>query len=78
MTVPVWEGSNHLCKVTNLFSVNNILLASAAQLDACPSGSQEVTGLIPAVTGNIHLWRLIMEYFLRPFFPADSRKAYLP
>ena len=39
--------------------------ASVAQLDACPTGDQEVVGLTPAKVGNIFLWRLIMKYFLQ-------------
>ena len=34
-----------------------------AQLDACPTGDQEVTGSIPAKVGNILLWSLIMNLF---------------
>ena len=47
----------------------NILLASVAQLDAHPTGDQEVAGSTPAEVGNILLWRLIMKYFLRSFSP---------
>ena len=36
------------------------MLASAAQLDACPTGDQEVAGLIRGV-GNILSRRLIMK-----------------
>ena len=45
------------------------MLASVAQLDAHPTGDQEVTGSTPAEVGNILLWRLIMKYFLRLFSP---------
>ena len=34
--------------------------ASVAQSDACPTGNQEVVGLIPAESSNILSWRLIM------------------
>ena len=34
------------------------------QLDACSTGDQEVEGSIPAGSGNIISWRLIMEYFI--------------
>ena len=43
--------------------------ASVAQLDARPTGHQEVAGSIPAEFGNILSWRLIMKYFLRSFSP---------
>ena len=42
---------------------------SVAQLDARPTGDQEVAGSTPAKVGNILLWRLIMKYFLRSFSP---------
>ena len=35
-----------------------------AQLDARLTGDQEVTGLIPAWSGNIISWQLIRKYFL--------------
>ena len=34
-----------------------------AQLDARPTGDQEVAGSTPAEVGNILSWRLIMKYF---------------
>ena len=43
--------------------------ASVAQLDARPTGDQEVAGLTPAEVGNILSWRLTMKYFLRSFSP---------
>ena len=50
--------------------------ALVAQSDVCPTGDQEVTGVILNGSGNILSWRLIMLYFLQSFFPsADSRKA---
>ena len=39
-----------------------------SQSNAHPTGDQEVTGLIPAESGNILSWRLIMKYFLQSFF----------
>ena len=44
-------------------------LASVAQLDARPTGDQEVAGSNPAKVGNILSWRLIMKYFLLSFSP---------
>ena len=44
-------------------------LASVAQLDARPTGDQEVAGSIPVEVGNILSRRLIMKYFLRSFSP---------
>ena len=39
-----------------------------AQLDALPTGNQEVVGSTPAHRiGNILLWRFIMKYFLLSF-----------
>ena len=43
--------------------------ASVVQLDARPTGDQEVAGSTPAKVGNILSWRLIMKYFLRSFSP---------
>ena len=45
-----------------------------AHLDAHPTGDQEVVGLIPAVSNNILLWRLIMKYFLQSFSPIHFFK----
>ena len=36
--------------------------ASVAQLDARPTGDQEVAGSTPTEVGNILSWRLIMEF----------------
>ena len=47
--------------------LTSLLPASGAQLDAHPTGEQDVAGSISADSGNIHSWRLIMKYFLRPF-----------
>ena len=41
--------------------------ASVAQLDARPTGDQEVAGSTPAEVGNILSWRLIMKHFLQSF-----------
>ena len=43
--------------------------ASVAQLDACPTGDQEVAVLTPTEVGNILSWKLIVKYFLRSFSP---------
>ena len=43
--------------------------ASVAQLDARPTGDQEVVGSTPAEVGNILSRRLIMKCFLRSFSP---------
>ena len=40
-----------------------------SQLDARPTGDQEVAGSTPAEVGNILSWRFIMKYFLRSFSP---------
>ena len=45
------------------------VLASVVQSDVCPTGDQEVTGLMTSGSGNILSWRLIMNYFLRSFSP---------
>ena len=34
-----------------------------AQMDARPTGDQEIAGSTPAEVGNILSWRLIMKYF---------------
>ena len=46
-----------------------LLLVSLAQSDARPTCVLEVAGSIPAGSGNILLWRLIMKYILRSFSP---------
>ena len=47
-----------------------------AQSAAFLTGDQEVTGSIPAESGNILSLRLIMKYFLQSSLPsADSRRA---
>ena len=38
-----------------------------AQLDACPTGDQEVAEFDPHWAGNILSWRLIMKYYLWSF-----------
>ena len=53
----------------SLYHVNFIVSASVAQLDARPTGDQEVAGSTPAEISNILSWRLIMKYFLRSFSP---------
>ena len=55
--------------VNQLLDSYQILPASVAQLDARPTGDQEVAGSTPAEVGNILSWRLIMKYFLRSFSP---------
>ena len=55
--------------VVSLTSSLRDISASVAQLDARPTGDQEVAGSTPAEVGNILSWRLIMKYFLRSFSP---------
>ena len=40
-------------------------VSSMAQLDARPTGDQEIVGSTPTEVGNIFSWRLIMKYFLQ-------------
>ena len=77
MSVKFDYGSCHT-KTTSLgqislkpctLSLEATVLASVAQLDARPTGDQEVAGLTPAEVGNILSWRLIMKYLLRSFSP---------
>ena len=50
--------------------------ASVVQLDARPTGDQEVTGSTPAGSATFFRGDFIMKYFLRSFSPsADSRRA---
>ena len=44
-------------------------MAEVAQLDAHPTGDQEVADSTPAEVSNILSGRLIMKYFLRSFSP---------
>ena len=50
--------------------------ASVSQLDARPTGDQEVVCWTRQV-GNILLWRLIMKYFLQSFSPFRCFKGQL-
>ena len=43
------------------------MLASVAQLDARPTGDQEVAGLTHAGSATVFRGDLIMKYFLRSF-----------
>ena len=54
--------SDHL--VGKQHQENEQMSASVAQLDARPTGNQEVAGSTPAEIGNILSWRSIMKYFL--------------
>ena len=46
------------------------------QLDARPTGDQEVASSTPIGSATFFRGHLIMKYFLRSFLPsADSRKA---
>ena len=54
---------------TNKNSIGVLRPASMAQLDARPTGDQEVAGSIPAGPSNILSWLLIMKYFLGSFSP---------
>ena len=44
-------------------------LASVSQLDARPTGVQEVAGLTPAGLATLFHGDLIMKYFLQSFSP---------
>ena len=48
-----------------LLQIFIFLLASLAQLDAWLACDQKVAGSIPAGSGNILSWRLIIKYSLR-------------
>ena len=54
----MWSLTSNLC-----------LPALVTKSDARSIGDQKVAGLIPAGSGNILMWRLIMKYFLQPFSP---------
>ena len=58
-------------KLTSSYSLfaQRLIQSRLAQLDARPTGDQEVVGSTPAEIGNILSWRLIMKYFLRSFSP---------
>ena len=49
--------------------VIDLELFSLAQSDACLTSDQVISGSIPAESGNILSWRLIMKYFLWSFSP---------
>ena len=48
---------------------NTCTLASVAQLDARPTGDQEVAGPTPAWPATFFRGDLIMKYFLQLLFP---------
>ena len=64
---------------SNTLQVNCFFLneepASVAQSDAHLTGNQEVSGSIPARSGNILSWRLIMKYFLWSFSSFAFKKS---
>ena len=49
--------------------LTTLVPASMAQLDARPTGDQEIAGSTPAEVCNILFWRLILKYFLQSFSP---------
>ena len=53
----------------------NLWPALVAQLDAPPTGDQEVAGSTPARSATFFHGRSAMKYFLRSFPSADSRRA---
>ena len=57
-------GALWIAKDPRLHYTDNKEPASVAQLDARPTGDQEVAGSTPAEVGNILSWRLIVKYFL--------------
>ena len=63
---------NTSCKFVAIFKGRQP--ATVAQLDARPTGDQEVMGSTPAKVGNILLWRLIIFYG-HSLSSADLRKA---
>ena len=51
-----------------------VQLASVAQLDALPTGDQEVAGSTPTGSATFFCGDMMVKYFLRSFSPsADSR-----
>ena len=58
------------CHILGLHEISIYLRpASVAQLDACPTGEQEVAGSTPAGSATFFHGDLIMKYFLRSFSP---------
>ena len=58
--------------MSTAFTLNMLV----AQSDACPTGDQDVSGLIPCGLGNIFSWRVIMNAFYGHFLPStDSSRA---
>ena len=57
----IWACFRDVISVHSLSVYKLSRLASVAQSDACPTGDKEVAGSIPAGSGNILLWRLIMK-----------------
>ena len=51
--------------------------ASVAQLDARPTGDQEVAGSIPAESATFFHGELIMNYFLWFLPSADPKRAFV-
>ena len=57
------------------FTLLEQLPASVDQLDARPTGDQEVVSSTPAEVGNILSWRFDHEIFSTVIPSADSRRA---
>ena len=56
-------------KLSNIKVVEENRTDPVVQSGANPTGDQEVASSIPARSGNILSWRLIMKYFLPSFSP---------
>ena len=71
LDVHVSVRQSYVCPSVRISFVGDNLSkpASVAQLDARPTGDQEVAGSTPTEVGNILSWRFIMKYFLRSFSP---------
>ena len=52
-----------------ILSRDSLVLTLVAHSDACPTGDQEVVGLIPAGLATFFCVDLIMNIFLRSFSP---------
>ena len=53
--------------ISNSIYARVIEPASMAQSDALPTGDQEIADLIPAWSGKVFLWRMIIKYLMRSF-----------
>ena len=69
VTGPSWPSFGFFASNVKFYAYEIQIRASVAQLDAGPTGDQEVTGSTPAMSAILFRGDLIMKYFLQSFSP---------